>query len=82
MTEIARVLKEQGHVIITTPYNENVKKSSVICPECGHEFHRFGHLQSFNEKKFENLLTRDGFKVRSMKIYALGQCQKSLWEGI
>jgi ubiquinone/menaquinone biosynthesis C-methylase UbiE len=74
--ETARVLKKTGHLIITTPYNEDLELNSVVCPECGHEFHRFGHLQSFDEKKIAELLRNYGFKISFLKIYAMGAMAK------
>ena len=76
LKETARVLQRGGHLIITTPYNEDLKLNSVVCPECGHEFHRYGHLQSFDEKKITELLSKHGFKINFLKIYALGAMAK------
>lgn len=76
LKETARVLQRGGHLIITTPYNEDLKLNSVVCPECGHEFHRYGHLQSFDEKKITELLSKHGFKKNFLKIYALGAMVK------
>jgi ubiquinone/menaquinone biosynthesis C-methylase UbiE len=76
LRETARVLKRQGHLIITTPYKEDLKQNSIVCPECGHEFHRYGHLQSFDEKKITELLRSHSFQVSFLKIYALGAMVK------
>ncbi len=76
LRETARVLKKGGHLIITTPYNEELKQNSMVCPECGHEFHRYGHLQSFDEKKITELLNSHSFQVSFLKIYALGAMVK------
>ena len=76
LRETARVLKRQGHLIITTPYNEELKQNSLVCPKCGHEFHRYGHLQSFDEKRIAELLSNYGFQVSFLKIYALGAMVK------
>jgi SAM-dependent methyltransferase len=76
MMETARVLKKGGHFIITTPCNEDLKLNAVVCPECGHEFHRFGHHQSFNEERLKKILNEHGFKIRFMNIYALGAIAK------
>jgi len=76
LTETARVLKKGGHLIITTPYNEDLKLNSCVCPECGHQFHRYGHLQSFDEKRVTELLARHGFQISFLKVYALGAMVK------
>lgn len=76
LEETARVLKKAGHLVITTPYNEDLKQNSVVCPECGHQFHRYGHLQSFDEKRIAELLRNHGFKISFLKIYAMGAMAK------
>lgn len=76
ITETARVLSRSGHFIITTPFDEDLKLNSVVCPECGHQFHRYGHLQSFNEERIRTMLNKHGFKISFMNIYALGAMAK------
>jgi SAM-dependent methyltransferase len=76
LRETARIMKRQGHLIITTPHNEELKQNNIVCPECRHEFHRYGHLQSFDEKKITELLNGHGFQVSFLKIYALGAMVK------
>lgn len=76
LDETARVLKKSGHLIITTPYNEDLKINGVNCPKCGHEFHRYGHLQSFDKDKLRRLFTTYGFENRSMGVYVLGGMAK------
>jgi ubiquinone/menaquinone biosynthesis C-methylase UbiE len=76
LKETARVLKKTGHLIITTPYNEDLKLNSCVCPKCGHQFHRYGHLQSFDKKRIADLLSKYGFKICFLKIYALGAMVK------
>jgi len=76
MVETARVLKRGGFFIVTTPYNEDLKLNMVACPECGHQFHRFGHLQSFDKERIKNILERHRFKINFLKIYALGAMAK------
>jgi SAM-dependent methyltransferase len=47
--EIARVLAPGGWFIGSVPYNERLQDSESVCPQCGHVFHRFGHVSSFDE---------------------------------
>lgn len=76
LKETARVLKKGWHLIVTTPYNEDLKLNSIVCPKCGHQFHRYGHLQSFDERRITDLLNKYGFKICFLKIYALGAMVK------
>jgi len=57
--ELKRVLKKGGIFIGTVPANENLKDNYCYCPNCGTEFHKWGHKQSFSYKRllkeFNNL---------------------------
>ncbi|MFH1255404.1 MAG: class I SAM-dependent methyltransferase [bacterium] len=61
--ELERILKSGGYIFISTPYNENLKKYNVICPDCGAIFHRVQHLNSFTEKSLSALMEKNGFKT-------------------
>jgi len=51
LREMARVSRR--YVICTTPYREGVQES--LCPHCGRSFPPAGHLQSFDERRFESM---------------------------
>jgi len=44
---IKNILKNQGILVATLPWKENLDKGMVICPKCNYEFHRVGHFHSF-----------------------------------
>lgn len=69
--EINRVLKKEGHLIITVPYNENLNQNIVSCPDCGIKFHRWGHIQVFNEKNI-SLILKDNFELIKIKKVPIG----------
>ena len=71
LSEIKRILKFKGHLIITVPYNENLENNSFICPKCGHKFHNVGHLQSFDKKRLSKILIKANFKIKNVKILPL-----------
>ena len=62
-TELKRVLKPEGIVIITTPFTENLEQSMGYCPFCQSEFHKMQHFRSFTIGDMESLLRDEGFKV-------------------
>lgn len=71
MAEISRVLKKGGHLIVTVPCNENLSQNTVSCPDCGTKFHRWGHIQVFNEDNIKQLL-KDDFKLIMIKKLPIG----------
>jgi len=54
--EIARVLKKDGKLVGTTPYKEALEEQLCVCPKCGEKFHRWGHIQSFDEARMSRFL--------------------------
>ncbi len=70
ITEIARVLKKNGLLFITTTNKENLKQRIVSCPECGRRFHASGHCQVFDKGRIRDILK--DFKIRKTKELNLG----------
>ncbi|WP_181952614.1 class I SAM-dependent methyltransferase [Vulcaniibacterium gelatinicum] len=48
LDEIRRVLKDDGLILGTVPYKEDLDQSMVVCPDCGKVFHKVGHVRSFD----------------------------------
>lgn len=61
LNEIHRLLKPGGHIIVTTPNNEDLEASKTICPECGCVFHRWQHIRSWNAVSLRELMEQYGF---------------------
>jgi cyclopropane fatty-acyl-phospholipid synthase-like methyltransferase len=90
MQELFRILKRNGKLFITTPFNEDLGKNLNFCPFCKSEFHHMQHMQSFNVDTLTALAGRHGFKTElciSMDIdklklgtvkYAIKQCLKKI----
>lgn len=70
LKEIQRVLKKDGCLIFTVPNREKRTTNAVVCPKCSHEFHRYGHVQYFDEESVKSILT--DYEILFQKIYALG----------
>jgi SAM-dependent methyltransferase len=71
LIEVRRVLKPEGHFIGTVPADENLQAEQVMCPHCGQLFHRWGHLQSFDEGRLRKLLS-GGFQDVSVSRHYFG----------
>ncbi|MCB2200265.1 class I SAM-dependent methyltransferase [bacterium] len=69
LKNIHAALKPGGLFIGTVPNEENLAKSMVSCPNCGHEFHRIGHKQRFDKTKLVASLQQH-FTVRKVGLVA------------
>ncbi|MEM9714953.1 MAG: methyltransferase domain-containing protein [Pseudomonadota bacterium] len=66
--EIKRVLRSGGVVVISTPFNEKLSDGKVVCPGCGKQFHRMGHVQSFDKSRLADILKQHRFTNAKIKI--------------
>jgi len=64
LTEINRILKKGGVVMITTPNEENLEKGEVICPECGCTFHRMQHINTYSSEDLTDLMAKYGLEKK------------------
>lgn len=63
LAEFWRILKVGGAVMITTPYEENLMRSMVSCPQCEQSFHMMQHLRSWSREELADVLKNAGFDV-------------------
>jgi len=56
LAEIHRVLKAGALFIGTVPFNERLADGLTVCPNCGHQYHRWGHRRSFTKPGFKDAL--------------------------
>ncbi len=57
------LLKPNGYVILTTPNKEALKKSVVVCPDCGCYFHKVQHIRKWDKDKLSKYMGGLGFKT-------------------
>ncbi len=62
LSEIYRVLKKDGRIVITTPNEENLEAGKILCPECGAIFHRGQHLSAWSAGSLAALLAELHFR--------------------
>lgn len=62
VSEIARVARQA--ILISVPYNEDLRRSQVECPYCQTRFHPDYHMRSFDESCMTHLLDGNGFRSR------------------
>lgn len=66
ISELFRVLRPSGKVLVSVPYNEDLARQKVACPDCGCVFHVRQHQASFSEKSLEAYLRDSGFYVEEV----------------
>ncbi len=76
LSESSRVLRKGGHLIITTPFSEQLLENTIKCPFCEQSFHRYGHLRTFDKKVAIATFEKYGFKTKFFGVYALGAMSK------
>lgn len=62
LNEIFRILKKDGRLIITVPFEEKLDENMVICPFCLRKFHTFLHRQTFDREKIKKIALKHGCK--------------------
>ncbi|MBP1152814.1 class I SAM-dependent methyltransferase [Methylocaldum sp. RMAD-M] len=67
LSEIFRVLKPCGKLLVSVPYDEDLVRGKVACPACGCVFHRVQHQASFNKESLEAQLSDSGFCVEEIR---------------
>jgi hypothetical protein len=59
LKQVRSVLRPGGRFIGTVPARERLELADVVCPNCSHQFHRWGHQASFDISAMRNLLGID-----------------------
>ena len=80
LDQIRLVLKPGGLLIGTVPYRENLAENEVFCPDCKKTFHRWGHMQSFDEASMHAVLAKY-LQVSKVRPVYLPAWQVADWKG-
>ena len=67
ITELFRVVKPGGALIITTPYKEIIRY--CLCIHCNQKTPMHGHLHSFDEKILLNLYSKNDLQFTDWKLF-------------
>jgi SAM-dependent methyltransferase len=78
--EVHRVLRPGGRLIVTVPAREELAAQQVVCPQCGHRHHRWGHLQSFDGARLRAFLA-ERFAVESLHSRLVVAWATINWKG-
>lgn len=66
-----RILKPGGHLVLTTPNDEDLQSAKRMCPECGAVFHQMQHVRSWTAETLSQFLSKLGFACRSAEATVL-----------
>ena len=65
LNELARVTRK--YILITVPYNEELKYNMVICPQCLQPFHPYYHVRQYQRNVFHLF----GIHIRLVRLEAV-----------
>lgn len=63
LSTLRRLVKPNGRIIVTTPNQERLEDSLLMCPCCQSVFHRWQHLRTWSPASFTDYVERRGFRV-------------------
>jgi len=66
---LTSLLKENGHLIVSCPNDEDIESAKVYCPISDTIFHPTQHIRSLNQHSIKNFIEEYGFKL--IKSYTL-----------
>ena len=78
LLEVKRVLKAGGRLIGTVPARERLEDSHVVCPNCEHHFHRWGHQLAFDVQLMNSTLSRH-FEVERVEERFFNEWHSAPW---
>ncbi|MCL6740396.1 class I SAM-dependent methyltransferase [Sphingomonas sp. RB56-2] len=71
LDEARRLLKPGGHLVLTTPNEEDLEASKIQCPNCLAVFHQVQHVRSWSAETLSRRVSLQGFETRVSKPTAL-----------
>lgn len=76
LNELCRLLRPGGRLCVSTPCEEDLDQSRILCPECGAKYHLFQHLRSWSEASLNDCMSR--FSFRLVKTVKANFCRNKL----
>lgn len=76
LDELARVSKK--YIIISVPYNEDLRQNATECPQCLSVFNADLHLRSYSDEAIARLFAERGFTCVATKNIVSGENYKGI----
>ena len=81
LSQLRRIVKVGGHVLLTTPCRENLEAGMGYCPFCEAEFHAWQHVRSFTPESLRTILLDRGWEVIFCDSLTLWRLMPRPWPG-
>jgi 2-polyprenyl-3-methyl-5-hydroxy-6-metoxy-1,4-benzoquinol methylase len=81
LSQLRRIVKVGGHVLLTTPCAENLDNSMGYCPFCEAEYHAWQHVRSFTPQTLRKILEDRGWEVTFCDSLTLWRFLPRPWPG-
>jgi SAM-dependent methyltransferase len=81
LSQLRRIVKTGGHVLLTTPADENLEKGMGYCPFCEAEFHAWQHVRVFTPRSLRKILEDRGWEVTFCDSLTLWRLIPRPWPG-
>ena len=78
LDEAIRLLRPGGHLVLSTPNEEDLEASRIICPECAAIFHRVQHVRSWSAETLRRHLEDRGLTTIACEATVLSPYQGPL----
>ncbi|UCH36063.1 MAG: class I SAM-dependent methyltransferase, partial [Armatimonadota bacterium] len=64
LTEVARVLRPGGTLVVTTPNDEDLALATRFCPDCGAVYHEWQHIRTWSVSSLDRTVQPYGFQLQ------------------
>lgn len=81
LASMHRALGKGGRLVVTTPNEEDLSQSWILCPDSGRIMHRWQHVRSWSRESLSRALVQAGFRVEATyacHVGALGSAPRAV----